>query len=614
MKFNIEKVVLWLKNGKCREIKFLPNKVNVITGDSNTGKTAILEIIDYCFFASTSKISESMINENVDWYGVVFNINDKKYTIARKSLNKTSVSNDYYFSSIGEVPESLESNNTGFVIKSLLESEFSIDSKVSIPYGSNVIKAGSKISLRYFLLFNTISGNIIENDSGVFFDKQDDSRYRDALPRIFDLAVGIESVENILKKEKKAELQKEINKLHKKSKLVSDKSDSFKSEKENLVKKAKEFSLIPSSLDLDGSIEALKKEMTEVELQENNSELRSEVERDYYLLERKIKNLNTFSSEYGVFKKNLISIEDSLKPIEFLKKKDSELIKTSIFEGLMDSYASELQKIKISRKNKTPIDKQISDVVGGYKEKLALLRDKLAILPERAESFENDKARYMFLGEIKAKFNIFSESDDSIIKNSTTSIEELEEKINAIEITDTNNKKELTIKLAEEIISEYIESTCKALENYANYKPVFEYKTKSLKLRKPKTSFIENVGSSSNHMFLHLFFSLAMQEIAFQNKSLYMAPYLVIDQPSRPYYGEDSTSERIDIDHTDESKITEAFELLNSFVQTRKENGSEFQMIVFEHVPKRIFNDMENIHVVEEFRGGNALIPNTFIS
>lgn len=590
-----------MKNGKCREIKFLPNKVNVITGDSNTGKTAILEIIDYCFFASTSKISESMINENADWYGVVFNINEKKYTVARKSLNKTNVSNDYYFSSIGETPEYLESNNTGVAIKSLLESEFSIDSKVSIPYGSNIIKAGSKISLRYFLLFNTISGNIIENDSGVFFDKQDDSRYRDALPRIFDLAVGIETVENILKKE--------INKLQRRSKVVSDKSDTFKSEKENLIKRAKEFSLISSSLDLDSSVEALKKEIIDVELRENNNEFRSEIEKDYYLLERKIKNLNNFSSEYGAFKKNLISIEDSLKPIEFLKKKDNELIKTSIFEGLMDSYTSELQKIKISRKNKTPIDKQVSDVIDDYEKKLALLRDKLVILPERAESFESDKTRYMFMGEIKAKFDIFSNSEDSIIKKATTSIEEIEDKLNSIEITDTSDKKDLTIKLTEEIISEYIESTCKALENYASYKPVFEYKTKSLKLRKAKTSFIENVGSSSNHMFLHLFFSLAMQEIAFQNKSPYVAPYLIIDQPSRPYYGEDSTSERINIDHSDERKIIEAFKLLNGFVQTRKENGSEFQMIIFEHVPKRIFDGLDNIHVVEEFRDGNALIP-----
>lgn len=402
--------------------------------------------------------------------------------------------------------------------------------------------------------------------------------------------------------------------MQRRSKIVSEKFDTFKSEKESLIKKAKEFSLISSALDLNSSIEALKQEITDVEQQEDNTEFRSEVERDYYLLERKIKNLKGFSSEYGLFKKNLVSIEDSLKPIEFLKNKDSELIKTSIFEGLMDSYSSELQRIKTSRKNKTPIDKQVLDAIEGYEVKLALLKDKLAILPQSADSFESDKAKYMFLGELKAKFNVFTNSEDSIIKIATSSIEELEEKLNSLDITDTSDKKDLTIKLAEEIISDYIESTSKALENYSNYKPVFEYKTKSLKLRKPKTAFIENVGSSSNHMFLHLFFSLAMQEVAFQNRSPYVAPYLVIDQPSRPYYGEDSNTELTNIEHSDESKITEAFELLNSFIQTRKENGSEFQMIVFEHVPKRIFGGLDNIHVVEEFRDGNALIPKALIS
>ena len=52
-------------------------------------------------------------------------------------------------------------------------------------------------------MFNTISGNIIENDEGIFFDKQNETRYKEALPRIFDLALGIETVENILKSEKK---------------------------------------------------------------------------------------------------------------------------------------------------------------------------------------------------------------------------------------------------------------------------------------------------------------------------------------------------------------------------------------------------------------------------
>ena len=50
MKFYYKKLILWMKNGNVREVKFEPNKVNIITGGSETGKSSILAIIDYCFF------------------------------------------------------------------------------------------------------------------------------------------------------------------------------------------------------------------------------------------------------------------------------------------------------------------------------------------------------------------------------------------------------------------------------------------------------------------------------------------------------------------------------------------------------------------------------------
>lgn len=110
-------------------------------------------------------------------------------------------------------------------------------------------------------------------------------------------------------------------------------------------------------------------------------------------------------------------------------------------------------------------------------------------------------------------------------------------------------------------------------------------------------------------MFLHLFFSLAMQEIIFKNKSPYVAPLIVIDQPSRPYYGDDGLR-KADEDQSDDFKITQAFKLLDKFIAERNENKGEFQMIVFEHISKNLFKDMENVHLVDsEFRNGNALIP-----
>lgn len=99
MKFYIESLHLWLRSGQRRSVTFLPNKVNVITGESHTGKTAILDIVDYCMFASKHRISESIINENILWYGLRIHVNDKVYTLARRAPVRTSPSSEYYFSS-----------------------------------------------------------------------------------------------------------------------------------------------------------------------------------------------------------------------------------------------------------------------------------------------------------------------------------------------------------------------------------------------------------------------------------------------------------------------------------------------------------------------------------
>jgi hypothetical protein len=608
MKFHLQKIILWLNNGKRREIEFKPNKVNVITGDSSTGKTAILEIIDYCFFASESKISESVINENTSWYGLQFSINAKSYTIGRKSLIRGKVTDEYYFSSEGEIPDKVLSNNTEATIKALIETEFSIDKSVAIPYGSNLIKPGSKISLRYFFMFNTISANIIENDTGVFFDKQDKARYRDALPRIFDLAVGIETIENVLKKEKRAELEKKLSNLQRRSRSISDHSSAFQDEQEAIVREAKEYALIDATLDLSSSLKALVNVASGVKYEAIGGVNNDQVEREIYQTERKINNLKRFTTEYTTYKKNLTSIDDSLKPISFLKEKDADIIKTSIFDDVINSFSSELDKIKSACKAKTPIDNQVNDEIKLLEKKLKELRGELSIRPQTSRSFENTKSKFFFLGEVKSKMELYSSAEDSFAVTTDTDIEKLEGLINSIDVQDTVEKRDLTVKLIEEIISEYILKTGTALENYSGFMPVFNYKDKSLLLRKPKTSFIENVGSSSNHMFLHLFFTLAMQEISFTNNSPFVAPYLVIDQPSRPYYGS-GQSRKKNIDHSDESKITMAFALLDEFIETRIRNKSDFQMIVFEHIPTIIFKGMKNVNLVEEFYDGNALIP-----
>lgn len=105
MKFGIDTISLWSQNGDRRDITFFRNCVNVITGDSQTGKTAMLGIIDYCLLASKHNLPHSVINENTAWYGLKLYINDKEFVIARRSPHESRVSSDYYFSSVGVLPD-----------------------------------------------------------------------------------------------------------------------------------------------------------------------------------------------------------------------------------------------------------------------------------------------------------------------------------------------------------------------------------------------------------------------------------------------------------------------------------------------------------------------------
>ena len=611
-KFSIEKIVLWLKNGKQRVLKFEPDRVNVITGESNTGKSAILDIVDYCLFASSPQISDSIINENVEWYGLKFSINDKTYTIARKCFTKV-VSNEYYFSSIGNIPKEFPvSNNTESALKPIIETEFSINSTTKFTYGSNQLKLGSKISLRYFLMFNTISQDIITESRDIYFDKQDNSRYKEALPRIFDIATGIESVENILFKERKEQLEKKLILLENKSSKIDSHRSIFREEQDEILRTAREFDLINSS-DNDQAINELKQVVSNKKFNSGyDSSERDELERGRNLVKRKINNLKKLKSEYNIYKKNLKTIQDSLAPIDYLKNKVE--VRTDYFEYIMATLEKELKEIKNINKKVTPIDKQVDDEILALNIQLDYINLKLETLPKKISITESDEQKLIFIGRVAEKFDLYSNPNDYPNKYQEQ-IDTLEEEIAQIPIVDTEKSRLLTIGLIEEVVLNYMQNYGEVLGNYEYYYPLFDYKEKSLKLRKPRSTKIENkIGSSSNHMFLHLFFSLAIHEVIFINKAPYVPPFLVIDQPSRPYYGRDNSTRKIvDNISSDDSKIRQAFVLLNEYIRNRLENSGHFQMIVFEHIEPDSFEDLDYIHLVEEFKDGNALIPDNFL-
>ena len=189
----------------------------------------------------------------------------------------------------------------------------------------------------------------------------------------------------------------------------------------------------------------------------------------------------------------------------------------------------------------------------------------------------------------------------------------IQTEINAISVRDVEETRDAIISVINEISLALLKATGEALANYATYQTDFSYKEKRLRLRKPRSRLIENVGSSSNHMFLHLLQFLALHEVAIANRSSFIPNFLIIDQPSRPYYPEDKPMDDVVLANSDSGKVRIAFQLLNNFVERmNKQYDSKFQMIVLEHVPKETFDGMDFVHVLPEFRHGEALIPTSW--
>src|SRR6266511_3317604 len=76
MYFQLLNLIVWPKSELFppRVVSFKTGMLNVITGSSRSGKSAIIPIIDYCLASSDCSIPIDTIRDYASWYGVVFQL------------------------------------------------------------------------------------------------------------------------------------------------------------------------------------------------------------------------------------------------------------------------------------------------------------------------------------------------------------------------------------------------------------------------------------------------------------------------------------------------------------------------------------------------------------
>nr|EHZ6775114.1 hypothetical protein [Acinetobacter baumannii] len=297
----ISNIVLWQKNGIKRTLDFLPNRVNVITGDSGKGKSSILFIIDYCLLASeTTGISKTNIDSKVEWYGIKLSIDGKEIVIARPSESK-GANDQAYFSENGVIPPLPFLNIRIDNLKRVLSGAFGIDTDLRVPYGGKYIQAGSKVSFRNFLAYSYQDQNTIVAPDHLYI-RPTDGRYQEAIERTFRMAIGAENVDTALSRSRLSELERRRSIQIRKIESYERSAKIFSEEVGTLSKEAHLLGIIENIPETyDDSITALQELVQSPIIPSNQNHEIEKIECEIFRLTAKNRQLKAFLDNKSIY-------------------------------------------------------------------------------------------------------------------------------------------------------------------------------------------------------------------------------------------------------------------------------------------------------------------------
>jgi hypothetical protein len=99
----IKTIALYSHSGELRTLEFTPGHANVITGASKTGKSALIEIVDYCLGRESCKIPEGPILESVAWFGLLVAQAGQETFIARPAPQQQQTTGMIYLETADSV-------------------------------------------------------------------------------------------------------------------------------------------------------------------------------------------------------------------------------------------------------------------------------------------------------------------------------------------------------------------------------------------------------------------------------------------------------------------------------------------------------------------------------
>lgn len=654
MKFSINSLFLWPKNSSfsCRRVQFCPNSVNILTGASRTGKSAIIPIIDYCLGAKYCTIPVGTIRDTCSWFGILVDLEDEQLLLCRKEPGHHKSTGEMYLSRAKQIviPNTIDKSNvTVLQVKNLLNELFGFSFLETGDLGAN--NFASHPSYRDTMAFLFQPQNVIANNRVLFYNIEK-MEHKSKLITIFPYILGAITAETLSNMQERDRLKRLRDKTQRELTNIKNVSIRWQQEVRTWISLSKEYGLTDfapnDSTTFDEMVDELKhiaeKKLENMAAPSNLSdelvELRCQ-ERDLseklFTAKKRFEAMETLKSSERQYERSLetqrsrlnistwlrsLTNDNGICPICGKPHSDSD----SELDELCRAIAEIEQQADIVKEVNPSFDREFNIVkaeIEEYNEQLTALHKRI-----KAESLRrqvNASEKYTlenisrFLGRLEFALQTYEQmGHDSALENE---LEVLNDQISKLDKALSNTARSAKEKAALAFIQQEANEIIKQLDvEHPNDPLEFDKTNLTIKIRMAngRETYLWEIGSASNWLSYHIAISLAFQKFFQERANIQIPNILVFDQPSQVYFPqkglEEGSTAKQDADllrDEDKAAIKKLFKALSAYIENAK---SELQIIVMEHADEDIWGGFKNITLVARWRDGEKLIPTEWIT
>ena len=627
----ISKIVLYKDSQHVRVVPFQSGKVNIIVGDSKTGKSALIDIVDYCLASDECHVASGVIRENVYWFAVVVDFGNDAFLLARMNpdIKQVSAVSEMYLAKVdGDYLPSFDdiyANTNIDAVKQFLAAKIGLSENIQI-----VDDGGSRdplpVTFKHSRQFCYQPQSLIANKDLLFYHTTNSfglQALKDAIPYLF----GAVREDVLLIERQIKELKKELRRLiisrNEQDEMINEQSSLAKS----LLEEAKSVGLIRFSYvgDVLNPLGALQevaswtpqpikaKDATNID-----SELQQLVaKRLRYVdqlgdIQEKIDMAKRYGVEGELYVNELKEQHQRLKSIELLPKDDhyscplchqaltTEVPRVSEIYSSFEKISASLEESQQQTLRNQKYIASLMDRESVIKAKIEETEASIHALYQRKEDARTLRDLNVQRGKVIGRISLFLEKLQ--VKDNDQSerrIKELESQIGSLQTQISRSTKEELMASKTAVINSYMNLDWKRSLDLEDEDAIVTFDPKRMQIyaisRDERYVPLDQMGSGANWVGYHLLLHFALHKF-FAKNNRPIPRFLMLDQPSQIYFPSDGG----------ECKDVEAVKKMFKFI-IEKANETGIQVILTEHANIQEAEFQEN--VIETWYNGKKLIP-----